>query len=220
MKKLFALLLLANAALFGYVYLDRMNGAAQAAADRYQPVNASLIKVLSAQQVARLGPAKVAQLTLACAEWGAFNDVERARAMKLLEPLALGKTLTSRRTEATASHWVYIAPKSSKPSAERALAELRKLNVSDVALVSEAGPWNNAISLGVYRSKEAADARLAELKARGVKTATYREREQTVVLTALVVREPTQATLAQLEELKAQIPGSSVSTGACPEAKP
>ena len=88
MKKLFILLLLANAALFGYAYFDRMNSAAQASADRYKPVNPELVKVLSAQQVARLGPAKVAQLTLACAEWGPFAETDRGRAVKLLEPLA------------------------------------------------------------------------------------------------------------------------------------
>ena len=65
MKKLFIFLLLANAALFAYAYVDRMNSAAQASADRYKPVNPELVKVLSAQQVAKLGPAKVAQLTLA-----------------------------------------------------------------------------------------------------------------------------------------------------------
>ncbi len=35
----------------------------------------------------------------------------------------------------------------------------------------------------------------------------------------IVLREPTQATVSKLEELKTQIAGSSVSTGACPEAK-
>ena len=72
---------------------------------------------------------------------------------------------------------------------------------------------------GVFRNKEGADARLAELKAKGVKTATYRQREQIVAMTSLVLREPTQAMLIKLEELKAQVAGSAVSTGACPEVK-
>lgn len=219
MKKLFVLLLLANIALFGYAYFDRMNSAAQASSDRFKPLNADQVKVLTTQQVARLGPAKVAQLTLACAEWGPLSESDRSKANKLLEPLALGKTLLSRRVEVTAEHWVYIAPKTSRASADRALADLKKLNVTDTAIVLEPGQWNLAISLGVFRSKDGADARLAEVKSKGVKTAAYRQREQTMAMTTLVLREPTQATVSKLEELKQQIPGSTVTTGACPEAK-
>ena len=49
MKKLFIFLLLANAALFAYAYVDRMNSAAQASADRYKPVNPELVKERSAR---------------------------------------------------------------------------------------------------------------------------------------------------------------------------
>ena len=70
MKKLFIFLLLANAAVFGYAYYERYNSEAQAASDRYKPVNADQVRVLTTQQISKLGPAKVAQLTLACAEWG------------------------------------------------------------------------------------------------------------------------------------------------------
>ena len=123
------------------------------------------------------------------------------------------------RVDVTAEHWIYIPPKPNKPSAERALAELKKNNVNDGVIVQESGQWNFAISLGAFRSKEAADARLADVKAHGIKTATYRQREQTVSQTMIVLREPTQATVSKLEELKSQIAGSTVNTGACPEAK-
>jgi SPOR domain len=219
MKKLFLLLLLANLALFAYAYFDRMNSASQATAERYKPVNADQVKSLTAQQVAKLGPAKVAQLTLACAEWGPLSEADRVKATRLLEPLALGRTMSSRRVDVTAEHWIYIPPKQNRAAADRAMADLKKLNVTDSAIVLENGQWNFAISLGVFRSKEGADARLAELKNKGVKTATYRQREQTVAMTALVLREPTQAMLSKLEEIKTQVVGSNVTTGACPESR-
>ena len=219
MKKLFLFLLIANLVLFAYGYVDRMNSDAQASADRYKPFNADQVKSLTAPQVARLGPAKVAQLTLACAEWGPLSEADRVKATKLLEPLALGRTMSSRRVDVSAEHWVYIPPKATRTAADRSMADLKKLNVTDSALVLENGPWNFAISLGVFRNKDGANARLAELKAKGVKTATYRQREQIVAMNALVLREPTQAMLTKLEELKTQVVGSSVSTGACPEAK-
>ena len=219
MRKLLVLLLLANIALFAYAYVDGMNASAQASADRYKPVNADAVKTLTAQQVSKLGPAKVAQLTLACAEWGPLSEADRVRAMKLLEPLALGRTLLARRMDVTAEHWVYIPPKASRPAADRALADLKRLNITDSAVVLEPGEWNFAISLGVFRSKEGADARLDAVRARGVKTATYRQRGQVLAMTALVLREPAQATVSKLEELKTQIPGTAITTGACPEIK-
>ncbi len=219
MKKLFLLLLVANLALLAYGYVDRMNSTAQATADRYKPFNADQVKSLTAQQVAKLGPAKVAQLTLACAEWGPLSEADRVKATKLLEPLALGRTMSWRRVEVTAEHWVYIAPKQSRAAADRSMADLKKLDVTDSAIVLESGQWNLAISLGVFRNKESADARLAELKTKGVKTAVYRQREQTVMMAALVLREPTQATLGKLDELKTQVSGSNVVAGACPEAR-
>ena len=219
MKKLLVLLLLANAALFGYAYVDGMNANAQASAERYKPINADAVKSLTAQQMSKLGPAKVAQLTLACAEWGPLSDTDRVRATKLLEPLLLGRTLLSRRVDVLAEHWVYIPPKTSRAGADRALADLKKLNITGVNILLEPGEWNFAISLGVFRTKAEADERLAEIRTKGLKTATYRQREQTLTMTALVLREPPQSTVSKLEELRTQISGTSITTGACPDIK-
>ena len=219
MKKLLVLLLLANAALFSYAYFDGMNANAQANAERYKPINADAVKSLTAQQMSKLGPAKVAQLTLACAEWGPLSETDRVRASKLLEPLVLGRTLLSRSVNVQAEHWVYIPPKANRAAADRAFADLKRLNVAGSSVVLEPGEWNFAISFGVFRTKAEADERLAAIRAKGVKTATYRQRQQTVAMTALVLREPTQTTVSKLEELSLQIPGTSVTTGACPEIK-
>lgn len=61
--------------------------------------------------------------------------------------------------------------------------------------------------------------RLAEVKKLGVKTAAYGSRPQTVAMTNLVLREPAQSTITQLDTLRTQIAGRAVTTGACPEAK-
>ena len=219
MKKILVLLLLANVALFAYAYVDSMNANAQASAERYKPINADAVKSLTAQQMSKLGPAKVAQLTLACAEWGPLSEADRALATKLLEPLLLGRTLLSRRVDVQAEHWVYIPPKTNRAGADRALADLKRLNITGSNILLESSEWNFAISLGVYRTKAEADERLNAIRAKGVKTAAYRQREQTLAMTALVLREPPQSTLSKLEELKAQISGTSITTGTCPEIK-
>jgi hypothetical protein len=217
MRKFFVFLLLANALVFGYGYYLHVSTTSSPENERLKPINADAVKILSSQQVSKLGPAKVAQLTLACAEWGPFSESERVRAAKLLEPLSLGRTLSVRRVEGSASHWVYIPPKKDKATGDKAMAELKKLKVDDATLILERGEWNWAISLGVFRTKESADLRREELRSKGVKTMAYRQREQAVMLNSMVLREPSQNVMAKLEEFKTQLPGSSVTSGACPE---
>ncbi len=217
MKRWIFVLLFANLAVFGYGYYREFAANASPDNERLKPMNPESVRVLSAQQYAKLGPAKAAQLTLACAEWGPFNDAELTQARALLEPLALGKTVSTRKVEITAEHWVYIPPKANKAAAERALAELGRLNVSDAAIVSEAGQWQWSISLGVFRSRNAADSRFEEVRNKGVKTAVYRQRQQTVAGASIVLREPPQSVMQKLEEFKVRIPSSNVASGACPE---
>jgi hypothetical protein len=217
MKRIFVWLLIANAIIFAVGYYMNISAKDSPEAARLKPLNPDAIKILSPQQVSALGPAKVAQLTLACAEWGLFNEAERQRAMKLIESLNLGRTVSARRVDVTAEHWVYIPPKQNRAAADKAMAELKKLKVEDAALILERGEWNWAISLGVFRTRAAADAYREALRAKGVKTVAYRSREQTIQLTSLVMREPSQATIAAIEAARQQIAGSTLTTGACPE---
>ncbi|MCX8098466.1 MAG: hypothetical protein N3F11_05575 [Casimicrobiaceae bacterium] len=219
MRRLVAWLAAANLVAGAWWYLEFQMRAETAAQARFQPFNDEKVRLLTAQEVARLGPAKVAQLNHACAEWGPLNEAERVRALKLLEPLALGRTLSERKVEVVAEHWIVIPPKANRAQAERAMAELRALKVEDAVLLTEPGPWNLAISLGLFRDRARAEARLEEVRAKGVRTATYRQRAQSLPMTMLVVREPSQAVVAQLTSLSAQIPGSAVSTGGCPEIR-
>jgi hypothetical protein len=214
-KKLLLFLLLVNVAVFGYGYYAQTTANASAENERFKPINPDVVKILTPQQVAKLGPAKVAQLTLACAEWGPFNDTELAKA--LLDPLGLGRTLNTRRVEARADHWMFIPSKGSKAAAERAVAELKRLNVNESVIIPEPGAWQWAISLGAFKTKAAADAYFEVVRKKGVRTAVYRYREQTWPMTSIVLREPQQTTLQKLEEFKTQLGGSAVVTGACPE---
>jgi hypothetical protein len=217
MRKLLIFLLLANVAVFGYGFYRQSMSDASPENERLKPINPEAVKLLTTQQIAKLGPAKIAQLTLVCAEWGPFNDSELTKAKLLLEPINLGRTLSTRRVDITAEHWVYIPPKANKTAAERALAELVRLGVTDANVVAEPGQWQWSISLGVFRTRAGADKRFDEVRVKGVKTAVYRQREQTVAATSIVLREPPQSTLQKIEEFKTQIVGSTVVTGTCPE---
>ena len=123
MRTALLLLLLANVVLFGYARLDR---AAQSEAGRLgAQVQPDRIRVLSSQQVAALGPGKVAALPDVCVEWGPFAEADRLRALADIEPLQLGRLLTQRSAGADPVWWVNTGPVTTRGAADKRAAELR-----------------------------------------------------------------------------------------------
>jgi hypothetical protein len=153
-------------------------------------------------------PPKVA--VAACLELGAFNPGEVARVQQLLEPLALGAKLSQRRAEEIASYWVFMPPQGSRQAANRKSAELKKLGVEDFFVLQEDPKFRFAISLGIFKTEEAAQARLAELRKKGVRTARAGPRETQVQKVYFTVREVPEALASRLNELRQGFPGSEL----------
>jgi hypothetical protein len=212
MRILVLLLLLANLTLLGYTKLDSLGtGEGVRLAQQIQP---DKIVLLSPQQVAALGPAKVAALANVCVEWGPMSDTDKSRALASLEPLDLAKLISQKKVEVMANYWVFIPPAPNRSIADRRLEELKAQGVKDLLLV-DGGPQRFAISLGVFRTEEAAQARLAALEAQGVKTARVGARVQAIAQTALVVRDPPAPAVTRLKELQGAFPGSEIRIGTC-----
>lgn len=66
--------------------------------------------------------------------------------------------------------WVHVPPLADRAAAERKAGELRALGISDYFVIQE-GPSRHAISLGVFSSEKGGRERLAELQAKGVRSA-------------------------------------------------
>ena len=212
MRILVLLLLLANLTLLGYTKLDSMGtGEGVRLAQQIQP---DKIVLLSPQQVAALGPAKVAALANVCVEWGPLSDIDKSRALASLEPLDLAKLISQKKVEVVANYWVFIPPAPNRSAADRRVEELKALGVRDLLLV-DGGPQRFAISLGIFRTEDAAQARLAALEAQGVKTARVGARVQAIAQTALVVRDPPAPAVTRLKELQGAFPGSEIRIGTC-----
>jgi hypothetical protein len=212
MRILVLLLLLANLTLLGYTKLDSLGtGEGVRLAQQVQP---DRIVLLSPQQVAALGPAKVSALADVCVEWGPLSDTDKARALASLEPLDLAKLISQKKVEVVANYWVFIPPAPNRSAADRRVEELKALGVKDLLLV-DGGPQRFAISLGIFRTEDAAQARLAALEAQGVKTARVGARVQAIAQTALVVRDPPAPAVARLKELQGAFPGSEIRIGTC-----
>lgn len=150
-----------------------------------------------------------------CLEWGAFSLAERARAEKALEPLALGERLEQRRSEELAGWWVYIPPQGSRQAALRKAAELKALGVQDYFIIGDEGDERWALSLGIFRTVEAAQSRLAGLQARGVRSAAMGARDTVVPKIWLQVKSADPALQARLAGIAKQIEGSELRP--CPE---
>jgi hypothetical protein len=213
MRTLVLLLLLANVTLLGFTVLDRAgHGEGIRLKEQVAP---DKIKLLTPQQVAALGPAKVAALADVCLEWGPFSDAERSRALAEIDPLGLGRLLTQKRVESASSYWVFLPPAVNKAAADKRLAELKAAGVKDVFVVDN-GPQRFAISLGVFRTEEAANVHAAQLAAQqGVTNAKVGPRQQSVVQTLLIVRDPQAPAVARIKELQPGFPGTEVKIGSC-----
>jgi hypothetical protein len=166
------------------------------------------------QATAGPAPASAASATAACLEWGSFTLNDTPRAEKALEPLGLGERVAQRRTEETAGWWVFIPSQGSRQAAFKKAAELKNLGIDEFFVVGEEGPYRWALSLGVFRNEDAAQARLAALRAHGVRTARVGPREMVVPKIWLQVKSVDAPLQARLKEIASQVDGSELR--ACP----
>jgi hypothetical protein len=231
----FFVLALANVALFAYSW---MGGGAEASSDAQivgQQLNPAKIRLLEPEQVSALTrkaelpkpdvpkpdvpKPEVSKAAGTCLEWGALLGSEVARAAQALEPLGLGAKLTQRKQEEVAAYWVYIGPMSSRQAATQKAGELKRLGVDDYFVVPDDPKWRNAISLGVFKTEEAAKARLDALRTKGVKSAASGARDTQFGKTYFQVREANATLTAKLNELKQGFAGTEVRECAPDERK-
>ncbi len=217
MRILFLLLLAASLAFFAW---SRFLAAPDPAIDPLplaQQLDPQKLQVVSESELAKTPPAAPPKpkpappppppppppepIPLACLEWGSFSAADAVRAEQRLQPLGLGARLAQFRGEETAGWWVFIPPQPNRPAAHKKAAELKKLGVDDYFVVQEEGRLRWALSLGVFRTEEAARARLDALRAKGVKSAQVGQRETRVPKQWFQVRTVDQALQARLQEI-------------------
>lgn len=192
MRMLFLLLLAAGLVFFAWTRFFAAPDPAIDALPLAQQVQPEKLRIVQESELAKVPPPAAAKpqpappppppepTPLACLEWGSFSPADALRAAQRLEPLALGARLAQYRGEETAGWWVYIPPQANRAAALKKAAELKKLGVDEYFVVQEEGRQRWAVSLGVFRTEDAAKARLEALRARGVKSAAVGQRETRV----------------------------------------
>ncbi|MBI3374200.1 MAG: SPOR domain-containing protein [Betaproteobacteria bacterium] len=221
MRTLFLLLLLANLGFFAWMQFYGGDGAQRDPRPLQQQVAADQIRILSPREIGIAAPVKPAAQrpepdTRACVEWGSFVVTDAPQAEKSLEPLALGARLTQRRAEEVAGWWVYFPAQGSRAGATKKAGELKARGIEDFFIVLEEGPWRWALSLGVFKTEEAAKGRLEALRAKGVRTALLGQRETQVQKVLFEVRGVDAALLARLRVVAETFPGSEIRDCASP----
>jgi hypothetical protein len=210
-RLLFLLLVLGNVAFFAWAHYVAPPEASADPLPLGRQIEPERIRLIAPRElpalVARPAPAPLA---LKCVEWGSFALGDAARAEKALEPLQLGTRLAPRRTEEAAGWWVFIPPQGSRAAALKKAAELKALAVDDYFIVQDEGPTRWALSLGVFRSEDAAQARLAALRGQGVRTAQVGARETVVPKVWLQVKAVDATLYARLKDVARGIEGSEL----------
>ncbi len=150
-----------------------------------------------------------------CAEWGEFSGTDLARAQQALSELKLGDRLTQRNVEHSHGYWVYIPPLRNHAEVERKIAQLKERGVKDYFVAQEEGKWSHAISLGVFKTEEAAQRHLVSLRAKGVRSAKVGERMSKLKFVVFVLKGLDAGSMAKVEALQKGFPGSELTVSAC-----
>lgn len=233
MRVLFLVLVLANLAFFAWDRYLREPLSAEARIQQVQmsPEKIRLVNVPGKTQPAAKPPVaadpdktekaekpeKPEKVQAACLSWGAFiGPQDAARADAAMAEAKLPPAQVRRMLTDVDGYWVLIPPQKSQAEIGKTIDHLKALGIADYSVVPEPPQWRNAISLGIFRTEEAAHTLLAEVRKKGVTDAGVERRERFFQQVTYYVREPDEATVARLAALRARVAGSDVKAVACP----
>ncbi len=212
MRFLFLLLLLANAALGVFIYLQ-IGKSASPPPIEVNPNGLKLVSVLDPQraQVEQQAARKLAESLVgsACIDF-AVKPADAQRAQGVFSVLALGDRLTSRNVEEPTRFALVIAPAVNRRAADATLANLKKQGLKDVSITPD-----NGISLGLYSTEEAAIKVQADAASKGAKNVQILPRNVAVKETVFSLKEPDTNLVAKLTLLQRDYEASTIKAVAC-----
>lgn len=235
MKGLFVSLLLANLLFIAFIqWGDALTGDSKNLQIQ-PPLNAEKIKLLPslvapnhiapspvvppnslpAIGVPHMAVQSAVQVADTCMEWGEFSGNILTRATAAMDKLRLGDRLKQRQIEHASGYWAYIPPLKSSADADKKITQLKAFGVEEYSVIQETGKWRNAISLGMFKTDDAAQKFLENIKAKGVKSAKVKERMSKFTLTVFVLRNPDSGMSEKMMELQNEFAGSELKAVAC-----
>jgi len=160
-------------------------------------------------------PLASADISQKCLEWGDFSGAELKRATDALTGMQLGNKLDKRQVDQVIRYWVYIPPLKGKAAVQQKIDQLKARGIEEYYVIPDNDPWRNAISLGVFKTQEAAQNFLDVLRTRDVRTARVGARAGKQKATIFILNGVDAATEARLISLKKDFPGSELKNVPC-----
>lgn len=179
------------------------------------PVKTVVVAPLALPVSAVVAAPVVKAAAKSCLEWGEFSGVDLKRATKLLSDMKLGDRLKQHNVEYVSGYWVYIPPLKNKAAVNRKIAEIQSLGVDDYYVVHEPPKLDNVISLGVFKTREAATNYLASLQKKGLRTSKVGERKRKLKFIVFELKNIEAETSAQLHKLKKDFAYSEIKSVPC-----
>jgi hypothetical protein len=152
---------------------------------------------------------------ISCMEWGEFSGTDLTQAMQALSKLQLGDKLNQRQIEYNIGYWVYIPPANDKAAMNKKIAQIKSLGITEYFVVQETGHFMNAISLGVFKTREAAQHFFDDLRAKGIRSAQIGERASKLKTTVFILNRLDDATGTKLAEIRNDFPESELKKVPC-----
>lgn len=215
-RLIFFLLLIANVALCAYLYLNETKPKPEGPRE----INAGALKIIAvtdaakAQQEAMTAKAIATALSgSACVDF-AVKQADSARAQTAFTDMRLGNRLSSRIAEEFSRFAVSIPAQKDRRATDTLVANLKKAGIKDVSALGD-----NAVSLGLFSSDDAAQKVVADLKTKVpllVKDVQVTPRSPQVKEVVFTIREPDTNMVARLTLLQRDFETSVFRAVACP----
>lgn len=142
--------------------------------------------------------------SIACTEIGNFEAADARRFETQLT--GVGASMTQRNIKEAARHMVYIPSQGDKDAAERKSGELKRLGVNDFFVIQENSDLRWGISLGIFKTEDAARLHLTNLVTKGVRSARLGTHSATSNRVAFQLRDADQEMKSKLDKIKAAFP--------------
>ncbi len=175
---------------------------------------ADQLQLLSAKAALEMSepPVEKKPELIACLEVGNFTQSEASKFEDKLKTLELGDRQAKTSVAAVASNMVYIPSLGSKDAADKKASELRRIGITDFFIVQDQSELRWGISLGVFKTEEAAKAHLATLKNKGVKTAHIGPRSVSTTKFSYQLHDLTVDEKRRFDAIKTDFPGQESQT--------
>ena len=129
--------------------------------------------------------------------------------------MKLGDRLGRRIVEYDIGYWVYIQSLKGQAAVKRKVEQLKALGVEDYFVVQMPGHKVSAISLGVFKTREAAEHYLRTLSKKGVRTAKVGVRKSKLKFTVFTLKHIDAEEVAHLGKLKNKLENSELRGMSC-----